>query len=89
MAAVLAGTAFAALLAIIYAAWRRYLWAAEQGPDQKPDPCPYSLTDRFGQNALVNVPHQEGIHGSQRYSAAPLRDTPNLRPCRFPTPESH
>ena len=60
MAAVLAGTAFAALLAIIYAAWRRYLWASEQDPDQKPDPCPYSLTDRFGQNALINVPHQKG-----------------------------
>ena len=60
MAAVLAGTAFAALLAIIYAAWRQYLWASEQDPDQKPDPCPYSLTDRFGQNALINVPHQKG-----------------------------
>ena len=61
MVAVLAGTAaFAALLAIIYAAWRQYLWASEQDPDQKPDPCPYSLTDRFGQNALINVPHQKG-----------------------------
>jgi len=50
----------AVFLAIIYAAWRRYLWASEQGADQQPDTCPYSLTDRFGHDAFINVPHQKG-----------------------------
>ena len=34
------------LLALAYAAWRRYLWAAEKVPPA--DNCPFSLTDVFG-----------------------------------------
>lgn len=49
------------LLLIIYLAWRRYLWACEQDSDQPLDDCSYSLTDRFGQNAFVSVPHQRGV----------------------------
>ncbi len=59
MAALVVGTAIAVLLAAIYAAWRRYLWASEQDPEQLPDTCPYSLTDRFGPNSLIGAPHQK------------------------------
>ena len=52
---------FTLLLLIIYLAWRRYLWAHEQDANQPLDDCPYSLMDRFGQNAFVNVPHQRGV----------------------------
>ena len=61
MVVVFAMSVFTLLLLIIYSAWRRYLWASEQDPDQPLDDCPYSLTDRFGQNAFVNVPHQRGV----------------------------
>ena len=60
MPGVIVGIVVAALLAMVYVAWRRYLWASERGPDEKDDTCPYSLTDRFGPSSLVNVPHQKG-----------------------------
>ena len=61
MAAVFVMSAATLLLLIIYLAWRRYLWAFEQDSDPPLDDCPYSLTDRFGQNAFVSVPHQRGV----------------------------
>ena len=59
MAAIFATTAVAVFFALTFAAWRRYLWAAENVPQA--DTCPYSLTDVFGDRHLVNVPHQKGI----------------------------
>ena len=50
----------ALLLLIIYLAWRRYLWACELDSDQPLDGCPYSLTDRFGRDTFVSIPHQRG-----------------------------
>jgi non-ribosomal peptide synthetase-like protein len=41
-------------------AWRRYLWACELDSDQPLDGCPYSLTDRFGRDTFVSIPHQRG-----------------------------
>jgi len=61
LAAVFVMSAATLLLLIIYLAWRRYLWAFEQDSDPPLDDCPYSLTDRFGQNAFVSVPHQRGV----------------------------
>ena len=52
-------TAVAFFLVLTYAAWRRYLWAAEKIPQA--DTCPYSLTDVFDDRQFVNVPHQKGI----------------------------
>ncbi|MGD9783263.1 MAG: AMP-binding protein [Hyphomicrobiaceae bacterium] len=60
MAALLAALVFAAVVAISYLAWRRYLWASGRPADQRPDTCPYSLTDRFDENLFINVPHQKG-----------------------------
>lgn len=59
MAALLALTLLAVLLALAFVAWRRYLWAAERVPEA--DTCPYSLTDAFGDNHVVNAPHQKGV----------------------------
>ena len=59
MAVIFATTAVAVFFALTFAAWRRYLWAAENVPQA--DTCPYSLTDVFGDRHLVNVPHQKGI----------------------------
>ncbi|MGI9483831.1 MAG: AMP-binding protein [Hyphomicrobiales bacterium] len=47
--------------ALTYWAWIRYLWAAEEEVDRGAEVCPYSLTDVFGENHLLNVPHQVGI----------------------------
>ena len=52
-------TAVAFFLVLTYAAWRRYLWAAEKVPQA--DTCPYSLTDVFDDRQFLNVPHQKGI----------------------------
>jgi len=46
---------------LTYVAWRRYLWAAETVPHDHADTCPYSLTEVFDDNHLVNVPHQKGV----------------------------
>jgi hypothetical protein len=39
---------------LTFVAWRRYLWAAEQVPHGEADTCPYSLTEVFGDQHLVN-----------------------------------
>jgi non-ribosomal peptide synthetase-like protein len=54
-----AAVVIAAFLALAFAAWRRYLWAAE-GPPQK-ERSPYALTEEFGPYHLDNVPHQKGV----------------------------
>jgi non-ribosomal peptide synthetase-like protein len=48
-------------LGLSFAAWRRYLWVARHGSLEHEDTCPYSLTDVFGGQHLLNVPHQEGV----------------------------
>ena len=59
MAATLAAAAIAAFLVLSFAAWRRYLWAAQKVAPA--DICPYSLTDVFGDRRVVNAPHQQGV----------------------------
>ena len=61
MTALFVTTIFAIFLGLAFVAWRQYLWAAEDVSYEKADDCPYSLTDVFGDNHLVNVPHQKGI----------------------------
>ena len=45
---------------LTYMAWRRYLWAAEATHEQE-DTCPYSLTEVFDDNHLINIPHQKDV----------------------------
>src|SRR5215831_10152496 len=59
LAGTLAAAAIAAFLALSFAAWRRYLWAAQKVAQA--DICPYSLTDVFGDRRVVNAPHQQGV----------------------------
>jgi hypothetical protein len=59
LAATLAAAAIAAFLVLSFAAWRRYLWAAQKVAPA--DICPYSLTDVFGDRGVVNAPHQQGV----------------------------
>ena len=60
MAAIIAGAVFLVLVAVIYAAWRRYVWASQPSEADAFDTCPYSLTDRFGPHSLTGAPHQRG-----------------------------
>ncbi|MFC1740342.1 AMP-binding protein [Pseudomonadota bacterium] len=60
MAVTILATVLAVFVGLTFIAWRRYLWAAEKVPHGEADNCPYSLTDVFGDQYLVNIPHQEG-----------------------------
>jgi non-ribosomal peptide synthetase-like protein len=75
-------TVLVVLLILAYAAWRRYLWAAEKVLPDQVDTCEYSLTDVFRDGHLVNVPHQEGIQWLAEVfsrSAAKYPDLPALQ----------
>jgi non-ribosomal peptide synthetase-like protein len=61
MTAIFVTTIFAIFVGLAFVAWRQYLWAAEDISHEKADDSPYGLTDVFGDNHLVNVPHQKGI----------------------------
>jgi non-ribosomal peptide synthetase-like protein len=61
LTAICAATAFAGFLLLTFVAWRRYLAAAEAAPLDGVDACAYSLTDVFGGDHLLNVPHQNGV----------------------------
>ena len=82
MAAVVASTILAVLLALAFAAWRRYLWAAEEAPQA--DTCPYSLTDVFGRNHLVNAPHQDGVRWLTEVFSRSARRFPDLPALQIP-----
>jgi non-ribosomal peptide synthetase-like protein len=61
MAAMILTTVFVVFFLLAYVAWRRYLWAAETTPQGQSDTCPYSLTEVFDDNHLINVPHQKSV----------------------------
>lgn len=61
MSPILPAAALAVLLALAFAAWRRYLWAEEKARHDQADTSPDSLTDVLGDRHLVNVPHQKGV----------------------------
>jgi len=48
------------LLVLTFAAWRRYLWVAQNPHREQEDTCPYSLTDAFGEQHFLKIPHQKG-----------------------------
>jgi non-ribosomal peptide synthetase-like protein len=52
---------FVVFLGLTFAAWRRYLWAAEQERQRPQDSCPYSLTEVWSDSHLLNVPHQAEV----------------------------
>jgi len=75
-------TAVAFFLVLTYAAWRRYLWAAEKVPQA--DTCPYSLTDIFDDRQFLNVPHQKGIRWLTEVFSRSAEKFPHLTALQIP-----
>ncbi len=82
MAGIIAASSFALLVALVFVAWRRYLWAAEAVPEV--DTCPYSLTDVFGDRHLVNVPHQKDIRWLTEVFSRSVERYPHLTALQIP-----
>lgn len=84
MAAAFATTTVAVVLLLTFLAWRRYLWAAERGPHDKVDTCPYSLTDVFGDHHLIKVPHQAGVRWLSDVFSRSAQRFPHLTALQIP-----
>jgi len=69
---------------LTYLAWRRYLWAAEKGRHGQADTCQHSLTDAFGDDHLVNVPHQKGIRWLTEVFSRSAERFPDLPALQIP-----
>ena len=82
MTTILVATTAAALLALAFVAWRRYLWAAEPVPPA--DTCPYSLTDVFGDGHLLNAPHQKGVRWLTEIFSRSAAKFPHLTALQIP-----
>ena len=81
---VLAATLLAAVFVLTFAAWRRYLWAANKAAHEPKDTCPYSLTDVFGDRPFANVPHQQGIRWLTEVFSRSAEKYPNLTALQIP-----
>jgi len=75
---------FVVLVLLTFAAWRRYLWAAQKATDGPVDTCPYSLTEVFGDGHLVNVPHQEGARWLTEIFSRSARKFPDHTALQIP-----
>ena len=84
MTAIILTAVFVVFFAVTYVAWRRYLWAAEKEPHGRADTCPYSLTDVFGDQHLVNVPHQKGVQWLTDIFSRSARKFPELTALQIP-----
>jgi len=84
MAAVTFAAAFVIFFVATYAAWRRYLWAAEKVSDERADRCEYSLTEVFGDRPFVNVPHQKGVRWLSEIFDRSARKFPDLVALQIP-----
>ena len=83
MAAIISTTIFVAFFLLTFLAWRFYLRAAEPPPGQT-DTCEFSLTETFGDNYLVNVPHQKGIRWLSEVFSRSARKFPDLTALQIP-----
>ena len=84
MAAIYAITILAFFFVLIFAAWRRYLWAAERDLSDQADSCPYSLTEMFDGNMYGNVPHQEGAEWLSEIFSRSAKKFPDLTALQIP-----
>ena len=82
LAAIFVTTAFAIFFVLTFAAWRRYLWAAERVPQA--DACPYSLTDVSSDRPFVKIPHQEGIRWLTEVFSRSAEKFPHLTALQIP-----
>lgn len=84
MTVVISAGVIAIFFVLTYAAWRRYLWAAEIVPLEQEDSCEYSLTDVFDDRQLVNVPHQKGALWLTDIFSNSASKFPNLTALQIP-----
>src|SRR5256714_13504471 len=75
---------FAVFFLLPFAAWRRYVWVAEQAPQAQTDTHPYSLTDIFDGRPFVNVPHQKGIRWLTEVFSRSAEKFPHLTALQIP-----
>jgi non-ribosomal peptide synthetase component F len=71
-------------LGLTFVAWRRHLWVARKGRFEQENACPYSLTDVFGDNRLVNVPHQKGVQWLTEVFSRSATGFPDLTALQIP-----
>lgn len=83
MAAFIPTSVFLVFLVLTFAAWRRYLWVAK-APGKQTDTCPYSLTEVFGDDHLVNVPHQQGVQWLTEVFSRSARKFPDFIALQIP-----
>ena len=74
---------FAVVLALTFVAWRRYLWASRV-THGKEDTNPYSVTDVFGDDHLLNVPHQKGVRWLTEIFSSTAKKFPDLTALQIP-----
>ncbi len=84
MAAIILTTVFVVFFVVTFAAWRRYLWVAKEAQNRQADTCPYSLTDVFGDNHLVNIPHQKEIQWLTEVFSRSAEKYPDLTALQIP-----
>jgi non-ribosomal peptide synthetase-like protein len=84
LAAIFITTVVAVFFVLTVVAWRRYLWAAEKVQYGQTDACQYTLTDVFGDRALVNVPHQKGIRWLTEVFSRSAERFPRLTALQIP-----
>jgi non-ribosomal peptide synthetase component F len=74
---------FAVVLALAFVAWRRYLRASRVTHGKK-DTNPYSVTDVFGDDHLLNVPHQKGVRWLTEIFSNTAKQFPDLTALQIP-----
>jgi non-ribosomal peptide synthetase component F len=84
LAVLLITTIFVVFLALTFAAWRRYIWVEEKSSATPTDTCECSLTEVFGDDHLVNVPHQKGIRWLPEVFSRSARKFPDLTALQIP-----
>ena len=84
MAAIILTTIFFVFFTATFVAWKRYYWAAETAPYGQADTCQYSLTDVFGDDHLLNVPHQEGVQWLTDVFSRSAEKYPDLTALQIP-----
>ncbi|HSU25013.1 MAG TPA: AMP-binding protein, partial [Pyrinomonadaceae bacterium] len=78
-------TFFGIFLVLTFAAWIRYRGvASDKTPDGRTDTCPYSLTEVFGDDHLLNVPHQKDVRWLTEIFSRSAKKFPHLTALQVP-----
>src|SRR6476469_2349630 len=70
---------------LTFAAWIRYRGvASDKTADARTDTCPYSLTEVFGDDHLLNVPHQKDVTWLSEIFSRSAKKFPHLTALQVP-----